>query len=76
MGSQGSRPRKPKHRLAKVPKYEEPNNIPLAGLGGGAETGTGRLGHGSDHRHPGQPGRAGKFMLRMLGLRPKGEQTH
>jgi hypothetical protein len=73
MGSKGSRSRKPKHPLAKVPKYEEPNNIPLAGLGGGAETGAGRLGHGSDHRHPGQPGRAGRLMLRVLGLRPKGD---
>lgn len=71
MGSKGTRPRKPKQRLPKVPKYEEPNNIPLAGLGGGPETGAGRLGHGTDHRHPGRPGRAGAFVLRVLGLRPE-----
>jgi hypothetical protein len=74
MGSKGRRSRKPKRSLAKVPKYEEPNNIPLASQGGGAETGAGRLGHGSDHRQSGQPGRAGRLMLRMLGLRPKGGQ--
>jgi hypothetical protein len=71
MGSSGDKPRKPRHRLAKVPKYEEPNNLPLPGLGGSGEPGYGRFGHGSDHKHPGKPGRAGTFLLRMLGMRNK-----
>ena len=71
MGSKGDRPRKPKRRLPKVPKYEEPNEIPLAGLGGGAATGVGRFGHSADHHHGEQPGRFGKRLLHLLGLRPK-----
>jgi hypothetical protein len=71
MGSSGDKPRKPRRRLAKVPKYEEPNNLPLPGLGGGAEQGNSRYGHGSDHQHPKKPGKAGAFVLRMLGKRPK-----
>ena len=71
MGSSGDKPRKPRHPLAKVPKYEEPNSLPLPGLGGSGEPGSGRFGHGSDHRHPGKPGRAGTFLLRMLGMRSK-----
>lgn len=71
MGSSGDKPRKPRHPLAKVPKYEEPNSLPLPGLGGSSESGSGRFGHGSDHKHPGKPGRAGTFLLRMLGMRSK-----
>ncbi len=51
-----------------MPKYEEPNNPP--GLAG--DSGTGRFGHGSDHGHPKKPGRAGAFVLRILGKPPKG----
>ncbi len=67
MGSDGSKPRKPKRPLAKVPKYEEPNRLEGAGRG----SGFGRSGHSSDHHHPDQPGRAGSFLLRLLGKRPK-----
>jgi hypothetical protein len=69
MGSSGDKPRKPRHPLPKVPKYEEPNSLPLPGLGGGGDVGSGRFGHGSGHKHPGKPGRAGTFLLRMLGMR-------
>jgi len=69
MGSKGGRPRKPKHRLPKVPKYEEPAEIPAAALGGGAAAGLGRAGHGSDHHHGRHVGRAGKLLLRLLGKR-------
>ena len=34
MGSAGDKPRKQKRRLAKVPKYEEPNSLPAQGLTG------------------------------------------
>jgi hypothetical protein len=71
MGSSGDKPRKPRHRLAKVPKYEEPNSLPLAGLGGGGGAESGRFGHGSDHKRNGKPGRAGSFLLRMLGMGKK-----
>ncbi len=67
MGSEGSKRRKPRHREPKVPKYEEPNR--LEGADGGS--GFGRVGHGSDHRSPDKPGRAGAFLLRVLGQRPK-----
>ena len=74
MGSAGDKPRKPRRRLAKVPKYEEPNALPLPGLTGGSGMGLryGRFGHGSDHKHPHRPGRAGALFLRTLGMRPKG----
>jgi hypothetical protein len=68
MGSAGDTPRKPRHPLPKVPKYEEPNSLPL---GGGAGQGYGRFGHGSGHHDPDKPGRAGAFLLRILGMRPK-----
>lgn len=73
MGSSGDKPRKPKHPLAKVPKYEEPNVLPLPGLTGSGGFGlrNGRFGHSSDHKHAGMPGRAGTFLLKMLGRRPK-----
>jgi hypothetical protein len=59
--------------LAKVPKFEEPNELQLPGLTGSTGFGlrNGRFGHGSDHKHPGRPGRAGLFLLRVLGRRPK-----
>jgi len=70
MGSDGDTPRKPKHPLGKVPRYEEPNELPLPGLGGGGGLGLGRSGHGTERR-PLQPGRAGRLLLRVLGRRPK-----
>jgi hypothetical protein len=71
MGSAGDKPRKPRHPLPKVPKYEEPNDLPLPGLGGTARTEPARFGHSSDHHQPGTPGKAGSFLLRLLGKRPK-----
>lgn len=72
MGSKGSKSRKARQPLPKVPKGEVPNTIPLTGLGGGAQSETGRLGH----EHHDGPGRFGKGFLRMLGLKPKGGQAH
>jgi hypothetical protein len=72
MGSSGDKPRKPKHPLAKVPKYEEPNELPLPGLGGGGGLGLGRFGHGSDRHHGESPGRVGTFVLRILGKHQRG----
>lgn len=66
MGSEGIKPRKKKHRLDKVPKYEEPNRA--EGFSGGT---FGRQGHGSDGKHPGQPGRVGTYVLKILGRAPK-----
>jgi hypothetical protein len=72
VGSSGDKPRKTRRRLAKVPKYEEPNTLPLTGLTGGGEDVYGsRYGHSADHHHDGRPGRAGSFLLRLLGLKPK-----
>ncbi len=68
MGSKGSARRKPRRSLPKVPKGETANTIPLTGLGGGAQSETGRLGH-EHHRNPGRFGRA---LLKALGLKPKG----
>lgn len=73
MGQADDKPRKPRHPLTKVPKYEEPNELPLPGVGGGNGFGLryGRFGHGSDHKRSHVPGRAGTFLLRMLGMRIK-----
>jgi hypothetical protein len=73
MGSDGDKPRKPKHQLAKVPKYEEPNELPLPGLTGDGGSGLryGRFGHGSDNKEHHRPGWPVRFFLRMLGMRRK-----
>jgi hypothetical protein len=72
VGSAGDKPRKTRRRLAKVPKYEEPNTFPAAGLtGGGDEVFGSRDGHSAGHRQPGRPGRFGAFVLRCLGMKPK-----
>ncbi len=72
MGSAGEKPRKQKRRLAKVPKYEEPNTLPLAGLTGSSEEVFGsRYGHSADHHQQKEPGRFGAFVLRRLGMKPK-----
>ncbi len=72
MGSAGDTPRKPRRRLAKVPKYEEPNTIPAAGLTGssGGVYGS-RYGHSADHHGEKPPGRVGRFVLRCLGMKGK-----
>ena len=72
MGSAGDKPRKQKRRLGKVPKYEEPNTLPLQGLTGdsGGVFGS-RYGHSADHHREKEPGRFGAFVLRSLGMKPK-----
>jgi hypothetical protein len=72
MGSGGDKPRKQGRRLAKVPKYEEPNTLPAQGLTGssGGVYGS-RYGHSADHHGQEKPGRFGAFMLRCLGMKPK-----
>ena len=72
MGRAGNKPRKPKRHLGKVPKYEEPNTIPAAGLTGssGGVFGS-RYGHSTDHHQQKEPGRFGSFVLRVLGMKPK-----
>jgi hypothetical protein len=52
--------------MTKVPKYEEPNRA--EGFSGGS---FGRAGHSSDHHPNKEPGRAGSFLLRFLGQKPK-----
>ncbi len=71
VGSEGDKPRKPKHRLPKVPKYEEPSALPAPVLGAGATTGSGPTGHGGNHQHSHDAGRAGKALLWLLGRRRK-----
>ncbi|HEX4493691.1 MAG TPA: hypothetical protein VH914_20980 [Acidimicrobiia bacterium] len=73
MGSAGDKPRKQKRRLAKVPKYEEPNTLPATGLTGSSGDVYGsRYGHSADHHgQPKPPGRFGAFVLRTLGMKPK-----
>lgn len=72
MGSAGEKPRKRKRHLAKVPKYEEPNTLPLAGLTGSSDEVFGsRYGHSADHHQQKEPGRFGAFVLRRLGMKPK-----
>jgi hypothetical protein len=66
MGSRGGKPRKEKHRTPKVPKYEEPNRA--EGFTGGS---FGRSGHSADGHHADQPGKAGSYLLRLLGRNPK-----
>jgi hypothetical protein len=74
MGSAGEKPRKAKRHLSKVPKYEEPNTFPAAGLtgGSGSDVYGSRYGHSADHHGRGQrPSRFGAFVLRCLGMKPK-----
>jgi hypothetical protein len=72
VGSEGSKSRKPKRRLAKVPKYEEPNTFPGGGLTGSSNAGFGsRYGHSADHHSDQKPGRFGSWFLRKLGLKQK-----
>ncbi len=76
MGSAGDKPRKKRHRLAKVPKGAEPNDIHLAGL---TNSSGGTYGSRVDHEAAGSRsedlGRFGKFVLRLLGRRPRPSST-
>jgi hypothetical protein len=73
MGSANDKPRKPHRHLAEVPKYEEPNLLPLPGIGGGSSFGLryGRFGHGSDDMATHRPAWPGRLLLAMLGMKPK-----
>jgi hypothetical protein len=66
MGSEGIKPRKRRHKLGKVPKYEEPNRA--EGFDGGS---FGRVGHGSDGHKGKKPGRVGTYVLKLLSRPPK-----
>jgi hypothetical protein len=68
MGTSGNKPRKIRDRLMKVPKYEEINNIQMAGIAEDAGTPGGtRLGHSTAHGRSENVGRFSKFFLRLLG---------
>ena len=72
MGRAGDKARKPRRRLAKVPKYEEPNSFPAAGLTGSSGGPFGSCyGHSADHHQEKRPNRFGAFVLRCLGMKPK-----
>lgn len=73
MGQDGDKPRKKRHPLAKVPKYQETNAFPLSALGGGGGGigPTGRFGHGSDNKEHRRPSRAGALLLGLLGIHPQ-----
>ena len=53
MGSADDKPRKRRHPLKKVPKYQEPNSLPIPGVGSSSSFGLryGRFGHGSGNEH-------------------------
>jgi hypothetical protein len=77
MGAANDKPRKRRHTLPKVPKYEEPNTLPLAGLTGSDGLGdtSGRFGHGSDGKEHRAPGIVGRTFLKMLGMRRRDPET-
>jgi hypothetical protein len=76
MGSSGDKPRKPRRRLAKVPRGEEPNNLQLAGLSNstGGVYGN-RVDHDAARGRSENVGRFGRFVLWCLGRRPKKMDT-
>jgi hypothetical protein len=73
MGAKGDKPRKPKRRLPKVPKYEEPNELSMPGIGGGSGFGLryGRFGHGAGATTSHRPSWPGRAFLRLLGMRER-----
>ena len=77
MGSDGDKPRRPRRRLPKVPKYEEPNALALPGVGGGSGFGLryGRFGHGSDDKASHRPAIPGRLLLWLLGMRKKAPES-
>jgi hypothetical protein len=70
MGTSGDKPRKPRHRLPKVPRGEEPNNLQLAGLSNstGGTYGN-RVDHDKARGRSSNVGRFGRFVLWCLGKR-------
>lgn len=72
MGSDGDKPRKPRRRMAKVPRGEETNNIQLAGLtnNSGGTYGS-RVDHDAAKGRSENVGRFGRFVLWCLGRRRK-----
>ncbi|MGH3733089.1 MAG: hypothetical protein ACRDVC_06920 [Acidimicrobiales bacterium] len=72
MGSAGDKPRKPRRRLAKVPRGLEPNDPPLAGLtnSSGGTYGP-RVDHDAAHSRSTDLGPFGRALLRLLGRRPR-----
>jgi len=77
VGSADDKPRKRRHPLRKVPKYEMPNTLPFPGLTGESGFGqsSGRFGHGSDGKEYGRPGLIGRGFLRILGMRNRGAEV-
>jgi len=76
MGSSGIKPRKKRHRLAKVPRGTEVNNIQLAGLTNDGSSPHGhRLDHDAAKGRSENVGRFGRFVLWCLGRRPKDPVT-
>ena len=72
MGTSGRKPRKPRHRLAKVPRGEEVSNIQLAGLSNDAGGVYGsRVDHDAAKGRSENVGRFGRFVLWCLGRRRK-----
>ena len=72
MGSSGDKQRKPHQHLDKVARGEEPNTIPLAGLGGTTGPNPGREDHDKGHHGPeDRPGRLGRWFLRRLGMQSR-----
>jgi len=69
MGSEGIKPRKPRHRMARVSKYPDSSGNPLAGLAGGGDSPGGPgISHGpSEHHHA--VGKIGSAFLWLLGRR-------
>jgi hypothetical protein len=76
MGSSGDKPRKPRHRLPKVPRGEEPNNLPLAGLSNstGGVYGN-RVDHDKAHGRSSEVGKFGRGFLWLLGKRRREPQN-
>lgn len=77
MGSADDKPRKRRHPLRKVPKYETPNTLTFPGLTGDSGFGqsSSRFGHGSDGKEYGRPGLIGRGFLRVLGMRQRGAEV-
>jgi hypothetical protein len=77
VGQADDKPRKRRHPLRKVPKYETPNTLSFPGLTGGSEFGQSpsRFGHGSDGKEYGRPGLIGRGLLRVLGMRKRGAEV-